>query len=115
MIAPDLAELVDNPRVVGELRPAQQLVQQRGLAAAQKARQDRDGNALFGGGLCVAHRSPYVGVGSAYQKRSAFLNSFHARSSLRRRRLSPASACWARGFRGLLPSSGRRPPLAQSV
>ena len=59
MVEPDLAELVDDHRGVGELRPAQQLVQQRGLAAAQEARQHRDGNALFGGGLRVAHVNPH--------------------------------------------------------
>ena len=56
MIEPDLAELVDDHRGVGELGPAQELVQQRGLAAAQEARQHGDGNALFGGGLRVGHR-----------------------------------------------------------
>ena len=55
VVEPDLAELVDDHRGVGELRPAQQLVQQGGLAAAQKAGQHRDRNALLGGVLGVAH------------------------------------------------------------
>ena len=46
MIEADLAELVDHHGRVGELGLAQQMLQQRRLAAAEKAGQDRDRQAL---------------------------------------------------------------------
>ena len=56
MVEANLAELVDDDGGVGQFGPAQQLVEQRGLAAAEEARQDGDGNALLGGVLRIAHR-----------------------------------------------------------
>ena len=42
MVEPDLAELVDEDQNVGQLRRAQQTLQQRGFAAAEKAGDDVD-------------------------------------------------------------------------
>ena len=58
MVETDLAELVNDHRGVGQLRPAQQLVEEGGLAAAEETRQHGDGNTLLGGVLRVAHGRP---------------------------------------------------------
>ena len=44
VVEPDLAELVDDDGGARELRLAQQMAQQRGLAAAEEAGEHRDGD-----------------------------------------------------------------------
>src|SRR3546814_20427043 len=63
MVEPDLAELVDDHRRVGQRRLGDQMAQQGGLAAAEEAGEDRHRQAIAGHaasafGALTASRAP---------------------------------------------------------
>src|SRR6266513_5873686 len=88
MIQADLAELVDQHGRVGELGGREQPPEQRGLAAAQEAGDDVDGDEIGG---CHGGRARYSCSTAAI---SAASSGSHRRRLIRSAAGHSAARCW---------------------